>query len=377
MKILVAPNAFKGTIEADQAAIIIQKAIESAIPDAQTNLAPIADGGDGTCDLLASSLCVQSLEIIALNAIGKPVTGKVYFDTGKKVAYLDVSTVSGIKWLEAYERDAKVTSSYGTGELIKKLSELGINHIVLGLGGSASVDMGTGILRALGFLFLDQNGREIPQFSLGFLSRIAHIQRPPRNYKLSFTCLCDVNNYFFGEKGAIPVFGPQKGLLEDDLKEFEKGSIRVFELLKKKSIRKLADQPGFGAAGGIALGLSAFFPVEVFPGATYFFEQVHMEAKIKEADLVITGEGHFDAQSAAGKGPFELLQLAKKCNKKTILITSGEEGKESGFYKVITLPALKEGQGNIKKEAENNLEQKVKAFFKGGHSKKIECQNKN
>lgn len=364
MRFLIAPNAFKGTIDADKAASIIGQAILAHYPEAELEECPIGDGGDGTCDLLAKQLNLQQHHFYVLDATGKPRLGHFFLNDSQSIAYLDVSTVSGIKSLKPHEINALVTSTYGTGELIRQAAELGVKRIVLGLGGSATVDMGTGILRALGFLFLDEKGREISQFSPPFLSRIAHIQRPVRLPALEFICLCDVRNTFFGAQGAIPVFGPQKGLKAEDLLQYEADAKRVFRLLQKKSSLILNDKPGFGAAGGIALGLSAFFPVIIEEGARFFFEQVRMEEKIRGADYIITGEGRFDSQSAEGKGSYELLQLAKKHGKKAILITSGEEGGESGFDHIVQLPDLKWNSPQLKQEAGKNLFSAVAAFSK-------------
>jgi len=363
MRFLIAPNAFKGTIDADRAAEIIRQAMVEQCPDAEWDDCPIADGGDGTCDLLAAQLHLQKRTFYALNAIGRPIPGHLFLNESQSNAYLDVSTVSGVRALKSHEKNPHLTSTYGTGELIRHAIDLGAKQIVLGLGGSATVDMGTGILSALGFLFLDKKGREIPHFSPGFMAKVAHIQRPLHLPKVSFTCLCDVRNTFFGENGAIPVFGPQKGLKQEDLPAYESNARQLFELLQKKSAFSLTDRPGFGAAGGIAMGLSAFFPVDIREGAPFFFEQVKMEEKIKKVDYVITGEGRFDSQSSEGKGSHELLQLAKKHGKKTILITSGEEGKKSGFDYIIQLPDLQLDSPHIKQEAEQNLFKAVSIFL--------------
>lgn len=363
MKFVIAPNAFKGTIDADQAAQIIQQALVAQLPGANWDICPIADGGDGTCLLLGKQLNLTAHDCLALNPIGRPIQGSFFFINSEKKAYLDISTVSGIQWLKLHEINAQVTSSYGTGELIRHAVGMGAEHIVLGLGGSATVDMGTGILRALGFLFLDDKGREIPQFSPGFLSRIAHIQQPIKPIAIDVTCLCDVRNPFFGKEGAIPVFGPQKGIKPEDFSRFEEDAKYVFDLLKAKSRLDLIDQAGFGAAGGIALGLSAFFPVRIEEGAKFFFDQVEMEGRIKDADWIITGEGKYDSQSTGGKGSYELLQLARKHGKKTMLITSGRVGNESGFDKVVQLKDLDFQASDLIEQAEKNLYEGVSEFF--------------
>ena len=363
MKFLLAPNAFKGTITADKAASIFREVICEKWPDAQVEVCPIADGGDGTCQLLGRQLNLPAYNYQALNPIGRSVSGSFYLNESQKTAYLDIATVSGIQWLKQYEIDAQVTSSYGTGELIRHAIELGSEKIVLGLGGSATVDMGTGILRALGFLFLDVKGREIPLFGRGFLSRIAHIQLPLKPLNVRFACLCDVRNYFFGKEGAVPVFGPQKGIKVQDLRSYEQDTKQVFHLLQSKSNSPLKDKAGFGAAGGIALGLSAFYPVEMEEGALFFFSQVGMETKVKEADWIITGEGRYDSQSAGGKGSYELLQLVRRHGKKALLVTSGKEGKSSGFDDMVQLKDLDFNSNDFKEQAEKNLYEGLKSYL--------------
>jgi len=355
MNILIAPNAFKGTIEADEAAEIIQKAILKVKPGFNTMLCPIADGGDGTCFLLGKVLGLEERKTMALDALGRSMEGGYFFDEKNKTAYLDVSTVSGIKNLKPYERNPWVSSTYGTGLLIKNAHDSGAEHIVLGLGGSATVDLGLGILRGLGYLFLDEKGREIPVFSEHFFKKTKHVQSPVPKPSIRFTCLCDVNNYFFGKEGAIPVFGPQKGLKQEEFEDFEITCAHLVKLLSQKSGNIAKDQASFGAAGGIAFGLSFFFPVEIKMGASWFFEKVDMATKVTWADLIITGEGRYDSQSAGGKGSFELLQLAKRSGKNTVLITSGEEGRTDGFSNIIQLPDLDLSREDVKEKAKKNL----------------------
>lgn len=364
MKILIAPNAFKGTIEADEAAEIINSAILSKRGDVETVLCPIADGGDGTCYLLGKALGLPQFHHLALDATGQPREGFFFMDQVNEIAYLDVSTVSGIKSLKSHEKNVWIASTYGTGELIRKAIDTGAKHIVLGLGGSASIDLGLGILRGLGFLFLDENGREIPIFSDVFLKKIKHIQSPIPKPIVSFACLCDVNNLFFGHEGAIPVFGPQKGLEKKDMRDYENTCTAILKILSTKTGQKVVDRPSFGAAGGIAFGLSFFFPVEIQMGAQWFFQQLNMEDKVIHADIIITGEGRYDSQSAGGKGSFEMLQLAKKHQKKTVLFTSGKGGEGSGFDQVQVLPDLDFNQENYHIQAKENLAECVAQWIK-------------
>ena len=355
MKILIAPNAFKGTIDAVSASQIIEDALRLNYPDASFQKMPIADGGDGTCQLLTKHLHLEEIKMMTLNPIGRPILGTFGFDRKNKTAYLDVSTVSGIQHLSDFEKLPGLTSTFGTGELIQKAIEIGCKHVVLGLGGSATIDLGLGILRALGFLFLDKNGREITIFSEGFISKIAHIQRPISQVNLSFTLLCDVYNYFFGTKGAIQTFGSQKGLKDYEFNSFSATCEHIWSTLEKKIGKKISDSESFGAAGGIAVGLSTFFPCEIKMGASYFFETVEMEKHIQNVDLVITGEGKYDEQSAGGKGSYELMKLIRKFNKKSILITGEISTPSHHFDQVLLLPPIDFTSQNVLSQAKQNL----------------------
>ncbi len=354
MRYLIAPNAFKGTIPAWEAARLIASKIKN-IPEAESLIQPIADGGDGTCDLLIESMGLEKVPVRTLNAVGQPVLGYFGWDPDSRKAFLDISTASGIGVLEKSQRDPFVTSTYGTGLVIRKAIEYGAQEIVLGLGGSATVDMGLGILAALGVIFLDQNGRELPMFSSGYVGKIRHIQRSPQMPKASFTFLCDVRNIFFGPSGAVYVFGPQKGLSQDQLPVFQESCNRVFELLLDKSKRDWTDQAGYGAAGGVAMGLQFFFPSEIKFGAGHFFELVNLEEKVRWSDWIITGEGQYDSQSDQGKASFEILRLAKAYGKKAALITSGRGGRDSGFDLVLELPDLDFKDPRFRETARENL----------------------
>ena len=258
--------------------------------------------------------------------------------------------------LKPQNRDPGLTSTFGTGLLIQEAINRGAKQVVLGLGGSATVDIGAGILQAMGFLFLDEHGRELPAFSLDFLKRCRHIQRPLKLPDISFSLLCDVKNPFFGQNGAVRVFGPQKGIKEAELEAMEGITSDFVDLLSRKSKSGLMDQEGFGAAGGIALGLNQFFPCKLEFGAPYFFEKVGMSEKVAASDWIITGEGRYDLQSEAGKACYELLQLAREQGNKIALIASGKEGYNSGFDAVLELPALDFAQPDFKKKAREQFQ---------------------
>lgn len=366
MNFLIAPNAFKGTLSAQKASDLIQEAIKEVLPSSFCFLQPIADGGDGTCELLLESLNLKKVSCPSLNAIGQPCNGFYGWDEIEKKAYLDVSTCSGLGVLTEEQKNPWLTSTFGTGLVINCAQKMGAKEIVIGLGGSATIDLGTGILAGMGFEFLDEKGRLIPLYSSRWMTKVRYIQPPIPRPKLKFTCLCDVQNLFFGPNGAISVYGPQKGLKSEEINEFEKVIVDFHQLLLAKANQEKRDIPGFGAAGGIAMGLSPFFEVSIEYGASYFFDHVGMEAKLQSADWVITGEGRYDRQSSEGKGSFELLKLAKKYGKKTALITSGTEGDQAGFDLVLNLPALDFDSPNLEKEAQSNLLNLMKSSLQSG-----------
>jgi glycerate kinase len=356
MRFLVAPNAFKGTLSARESASLISSVLGKYFPSSSILIQPLADGGDGTCELLIDSLSLEKVSVLSFNPIGQPVMGFLGWDKDSKSAYLDVSTFSGLGMLKDYQKKPDIASTYGTGVAVRKAIELGAEEIILGLGGSATIDVGAGILAALGFLFLDSKGREIPLFSPELVFNCRFVQLPNRREKVKFTFLCDVKNIFFGEKGAVRMFGHQKGVLESDLEKFELGMGRFVHLLRKRSGKDWQqDRSGFGAAGGIALGLDLFFQTELNYGAAYFFDRVEIHRQLDATDWIITGEGRYDHQSAEGKACFELLQLAKAKNKKIALITSGKEGHNAGFDLVIELPELNFSDLDFKNKARENL----------------------
>ncbi|MDA0315437.1 MAG: glycerate kinase [Bacteroidetes bacterium] len=356
MKFLIAPNAFKGTFTALEAVSLFEEVLIEVYPTANITSQAIADGGDGTCELLSLSLGLSKTHCISLNAIGLPILGFYGWEESTKTAYLDVSTCSGIGVLKVEQWIPGIASTFGTGLLILEALKRGARQVILGLGGSATIDIGAGILQALGFLFLDEHGRELPAFSPDFLKRCRHIQKPMKLPNISFTLLCDVKNHFFGPMGSVRVFGPQKGLKEAELETTESITSAFAELLYRKSKRERLDQAGYGAAGGIALGLNQFFPCKLKFGAPYFFERVGMSEKVANADWIITGEGRYDLQSKEGKACYELLQLANNQGKKIALITSGKEGYTSGFDAILELPPLDFTDPAYKNKAQEQIQ---------------------
>lgn len=360
MKVLISPNAFKGTMSAQRASEIIADHLRSTYDHVAIQIAPVADGGDGTCQLLTQGLRLKEISVWSLESYGLPISSTIGWDEEGSKAYIDVSSASGLGSITNKKLNPFIATSYGTGMLIREAISFGAKEIVLGLGGSATIDLGIGILAALGIDFLDEKGRAITFFSPHYLQKIQHIQRSTNIPKVKFTCLCDVRNPLFGLNGAIPVFGPQKGLSKIDMSAYEEICKNLILKLYAKVNKTFKDQEGFGAAGGIAAGLNAFFTTELQIGSEYFFKQMQLQARIAWADLIITGEGRYDSQSKEGKASYELLLLSKKMGKRTVLISSGNEGEKDGFDQVISLPDLNFSLLNFKEIAERNLKNQLK-----------------
>lgn len=355
MKILIAPNALKGSLSASQTGAIIADFLKSKFPDHLLQVIPIADGGDGTCELLGHNLGLESHTCWTLDALGRSMVGSLAWDSDNQRAYLDVSTASGIGKLTKVEKLPRSTSTFGTGLLIKEAMHIGAKEIVLGLGGSATIDLGLGILQGLGFHFLSQNGRPIPPYSDQILNQLSHIQVPIPFSKIKFKFLCDVRNHLLGPQGAVTVFGPQKGLKPSEVQNFEDDLHSALQRVYAKTNVDFVDQAGFGAAGGIAAGLSAFFDTEIEFGSSFFFDQVGITREVKNADLVITAEGRYDSQSMEGKACYELLKICRQYNKPSVLISSGNEGSKAGFTQFVQLPDLNFQHTDWKNEAKQNL----------------------
>lgn len=365
MKVLISPNAFKGTIAADRAGEIIENCINIRFPSNATKVVPVADGGDGTCSLLSKILNLEIQELWSLNAYGRPIKSSFGWSPTDKTAYIDISNASGLASVQNQPLDPFVASTYGTGMVIQRAIQIGAKRFIIGLGGSATIDLGIGILAALGISFLDHKGRALMPFSPDYLSNIKHIQLSPTSPKVEFIFLCDVSNSFFGENGAVSVFGPQKGLRIEDSDFYVKTCQSVLLKAYAKTRKRFIDLEGFGAAGGIAAGVSAFFPTEIKMGSEYFFHKAKIKEYVKWADLIITGEGEYDRQSNEGKATFELFRLAKSEGKKIGLITGGKEQINNQFDLIIRLPELDFRNSDFKATAQENLEKSlINSFVK-------------
>jgi glycerate kinase len=317
LKILVAPNSMKGSLNAFDFADVVEKAFLKVSNDFLVRKVPVADGGDFTGEVLCRALNAEVVENTVNDPLGRTVHSK--FAKSGKTAIIEMADASGIKLLKPDELNPMKTSSFGTGQLINDALNSGCTEILLGVGGSATVDGGMGMLEALGFQFFDKSGLELKGNGEN-LEFVAEIRKPPLPSEILIKIICDVDNPLLGENGAATVFGPQKGATPQMVVQLENGLAQWAKILENESGKKLVSLKGAGAAGGIALPLVAFFHAEIVPGAAFILSQLNFEKQVEWADLVITGEGKLDSQTLNNKAPKAVADASRKAGKPVIAI---------------------------------------------------------
>ncbi|HSB93265.1 MAG TPA: glycerate kinase [Flavitalea sp.] len=321
MHFLIAPNAFKNTLTAGEAAAAILEGFqESGIPFTY-ELFPVGDGGDGTGDLLVDRFKGTFVSASAHDPIGRTINAKYGLIDSGDTAIIEMTYASGIKLLEKSERDPLHASSFGTGELIRHALEQGARNLLITMGGSATVDGATGIMRALGFRFLNDQREELLYIKdMGALHSIDNSSVDDLSRRTSFTVLCDVKNIICGPEGAAAVYGPQKGADHNAVIELDGALQRLAEILERTTGKSIFQLTSGGTAGGAAAGLYALLDATLFPGIDYFLDLCHFGDALDKADVVITGEGGLDEQTMQGKAPFGVARRAKAAGKKTVCI---------------------------------------------------------
>jgi len=311
MHVLIAPNAFKNSLSATEAAQAIQRGLP---PTFTTECFPIGDGGDGTGDLLIERLGGHRIAAQARDPFGRPISTYWGLADNGHTAIIEMANASGLRLLGSNELDPLKASSTGTGDLILAALDRNVERIILGMGGSATVDGGTGILQSLGVRFLNADGQLLNNLP-GSLTDLAAIDMEgldPRLGKVEMTILCDVANPFTGPQGAAAVFGPQKGASERDVQKLDACLLQLARVIQTQTGRALSTLPRSGTAGGAAGGLNGVLGARLVSGIDYFLEITGFEDALNRCDLVITGEGSIDEQTLQGKAPHGVATRAKK-----------------------------------------------------------------
>lgn len=312
MKIICAPDSFKESMTAADAARAMERGIRLVLPAAQVTFLPVADGGEGTCATLADALGGTLVEVACTDAAGRPRLGSIAHVPASRLAVIEVASACGLEHIESARRDALVASTRGVGDLVRAALDLGVATLIIGLGGSATNDAGAGMLAALGARFLDVDGVELPDggSALTRLSSVDLAGLDPRLADVEFRVACDVTNPLVGPRGASAVFGPQKGADAEAIAVLDAGLTRWADVVERVVGRRVRDVPGAGAAGGLGAAFLALGRTTLESGADLVMDAVGLDAHLAGADLVLTGEGSLDVQSVAGKVPVKVAERA-------------------------------------------------------------------
>ena len=334
--ILVAPNSFKESLDASSAARAIEKGILSARPDAKIIVKPIADGGNDTLRVVCDALCGTVRTFTVHDPLNRPVPARIGIIEKGDSAVIEMAQASGLHLVQPADRAPLCSSTAGVGELIEHALDLGCRRIVIGLGGSATVDCGLGMAHALGYRFRDRDGKILPPVPTS-LKKIARIDRSGACGDISrvdFLCACDVTSTLLGDEGGLRIFGPQKGMREDEIRSLEDGAANLADVIERELHVSVREIPGSGAAGGLGAGCLAFLRARLVPGAELIMDIIQMEEAIRRTDLVLTGEGTLDGQSAFGKGIAVLSRMAAAEGKPVVALVGAVTGDIGPLYRL-------------------------------------------
>jgi glycerate 2-kinase len=344
MNIVIAPDSFKGSLSAQKVGQAIERGIRRARSESAITLIPMSDGGEGTMDCLLDAAGGRFVEAVVKNPLGRDIQSGFGILGDGTTCVIELAMCSGLYLIEEHERNPLFTTTYGFGQLILRALDEGCRHFILALGGSATNDGGAGMLQALGVQLLNREGQPIG-FGGGELENLVDIQTDgmdPRIAECQFVIACDVDNPFIGPNGASAVFGPQKGATRDMVRQLDFNLNYFADLIERKQGIKIHNMPGTGAAGGLSGGILAFMKGKLEAGVSIVIRETKLEAAVRGADLVITGEGQVDFQTAHGKTPCGVARIAKKYQVPVIVLagsigTGVESLYEHGVSAVVSI----------------------------------------
>jgi glycerate kinase len=335
VRILIAPDKFKGSLSAKDVAQNIAAGLREILPDARIDIIAMADGGEGTAEVICDALSGRWITTAVHDPLGKVIEARYARIEKNRLAIIEMSEAAGMRRLTPNEYDVDLASTFGVGEMLLDAARHDAREIIVGLGGSATNDGGFGLARALGFKFFDKEDRELNS-AVSELQKLERIVAPvaagvsPANSsasqparlppQLRIIAAVDVRNPLLGKNGATRVFGPQKGATPDKIGILERALTHLADIVAQTFEKDLRDVPGAGAAGGLGFGLMTFCNAIIRPGFDVVAEGVDLESKMKDADLVITGEGSLDRQTLEGKTPAGVVRLARKLGKRVFAI---------------------------------------------------------
>ena len=373
MKVIIAIDSFKGSLTSLEAGNSAAAGIRRVFPDVECIVRPLADGGEGTVEALVAACNGKKVEISVTGPLGEPVLCQYGLIEKTKTAIIEMSGAAGITLVPASERNPLFTTTYGVGEVIRDAIEKGCRRFIVGIGGSATNDGGTGMLQALGFSLLNKTGKPIRPGALGLkdLAFIDDKNALPELKDCTFRIACDVTNPLCGEKGCSAVFGPQKGADRPMIQEMDQWLARYAALAAEKYPAADPSCPGAGAAGGLGFAFLTFLHGKLESGIQIVLDETRLADYVKDADLVITGEGRLDGQTVFGKAPIGVAKTAKQYGK-TVLAFSGcvtpdasacnEAGIDAFFPILRTVTSLEEAMAP--RQAMKNMEDTVEQVFR-------------
>ena len=374
MKIIIAPDSFKGSLSAVEAANAINRGIKKVFSEAETVLLPIGDGGEGTMETLVAATGGKILTVSVIGPLGNQIEAAYGVLGDGETCVIEMASASGLHLVPEDNFVPLKATTYGTGQLIQQALNDGFSSFIIGLGGSATNDGGAGMLQALGLRILDELGNEIDQGG-GELNKVNRLELDSFDKRIKdskFIIASDVQNPLIGPNGASHVFGPQKGATAEEVDLLDSNLTNWADVVAKETGIKLHNQPGAGAAGGIGGAFQAFFPVEMKRGVDVVLDYIKLEAELINVDLVITGEGQVDSQTAFGKTPLGVAQMAKSRNVPTVILAGSiGEGIEVlhdfgvvSINSIINSPmSLKEAIDNAEELLASSAEQVIRSYF--------------
>ncbi len=373
MKIVVAIDSLKGSLSSLEAGDAIREGIINVMPQAEVCVRPLADGGEGTVEALALGMGGKLETIRVTGPLGAPVECTYGILEADKTAIVEMSGAAGITLVTDEERNPLHTTTYGVGEVIKDAILKGCRHFIVGIGGSATNDGGIGMLQALGYGMLDQEGRQVSYGAKGLkeLAAITDDQVIPELKECDFRVACDVTNVLCGKQGCSAIFGPQKGATPEMIEEMDQWLSHYAKLTCDKYEKADAEYPGTGAAGGMGFAFLAFTNAQLQSGIRIVLEETKLEEYVKDADVVVTGEGRLDGQTVFGKAPIGVAEIAKKYDK-LVLAFSGcvtedavacnDHGIDAFFPILRGVQSLKEAMDPV--QARKNMVATVEQVFR-------------
>ena len=319
MKVVIAIDSFKGSLSSLEAGEAAKRGILKSNPQAQVEVRPLADGGEGTVEALVQGMGGRICKVTVTGPLGKPVEAE-YGIVGENTAVIEMSAAAGITLVPDQMRNPLYTTTYGVGEMIKDAIEKGCRRFLVGIGGSATNDGGVGMLQALGYEFLDQEGKEVPLGARGleYLASIRDEKVHPQLRECEFRVACDVVNPLCGPQGSSAIYGPQKGADAEMIDKMDKWLGAYAKLAAETFPKADPETPGTGAAGGLGFAFLTFTNSVLESGIQIILEETRLEDYVKDADVVVTGEGRLDGQTAMGKAPVGVASLAKKYGKTVV-----------------------------------------------------------